>query len=78
VLFGFWQIALPGTPLWRASTYSICSFASGLATSIAMLAVARFVLGLGMGGEGTPRDPRQSWPTNFSQSNLNRAEFLGS
>jgi MFS family permease len=32
-------------------TYSVCSFASGLATSIAMLAFFRFVLGLGMGGE---------------------------
>jgi MFS family permease len=32
-------------------TYSLCSFASGLATSIAMLAVFRFILGLGMGGE---------------------------
>lgn len=32
-------------------TYSACSFASGMATSIPMLAVARFVLGLGMGGE---------------------------
>ena len=32
-------------------TYSVCSFASGLATSITMLAVFRFVLGLGMGGE---------------------------
>src|SRR6202521_3549250 len=32
-------------------TYSICSFASGLATSILMLAVFRFILGLGMGGE---------------------------
>jgi MFS family permease len=32
-------------------TYSVCSFASGLATSILMLAVFRFVLGLGMGGE---------------------------
>src|SRR5213080_4199612 len=32
-------------------TYSICSFASGLSTSILMLAVFRFVLGLGMGGE---------------------------
>lgn len=32
-------------------TYSVCSFASGLATSIAMLAGFRFVLGLGMGGE---------------------------
>jgi len=32
-------------------TYSICSFASGLATSVAMLAGFRFILGLGMGGE---------------------------
>lgn len=32
-------------------TYSVCSFASGLATSIVMLAAFRFVLGLGMGGE---------------------------
>ena len=32
-------------------TYSVCSFASGLATSALMLAVFRFLLGLGMGGE---------------------------
>ncbi len=32
-------------------TYSVCSFASGLSTSVLMLAVFRFVLGLGMGGE---------------------------
>jgi len=32
-------------------TYSICSFASGLSTTILMLAVFRFILGLGMGGE---------------------------
>ncbi|MFB3815119.1 MAG: MFS transporter [Terriglobales bacterium] len=32
-------------------TYSVCSFASGLAPSIAVLAAFRFVLGLGMGGE---------------------------
>jgi len=32
-------------------TYSLCSFASGLARSIPMLATFRFVLGLGMGGE---------------------------
>jgi MFS family permease len=31
--------------------YSICSFASGLATSIVALAAFRFILGLGMGGE---------------------------
>lgn len=32
-------------------TYSICSFASGLSTTVLMLAVVRFILGLGMGGE---------------------------
>jgi len=31
-------------------TYSVCSFASGLSTSVPMLAAFRFVLGLGMGG----------------------------
>jgi MFS family permease len=32
-------------------TYSVFSFASGLATSVKMLAAFRFILGLGMGGE---------------------------
>ena len=32
-------------------TYSVCSFASGLATTVTMLAAFRFLLGLGMGGE---------------------------
>jgi MFS family permease len=32
-------------------TYSVCSFASGLSTTVPMLAVFRFILGLGMGGE---------------------------
>jgi len=32
-------------------TYSVCSFASGLSTSVVTLAVFRFILGLGMGGE---------------------------
>ena len=46
-------------------TYSLCSFASGLATSIAMLAVARFVLGLGMGGEWNTGATlvAETWPT---------------
>jgi MFS family permease len=45
-------------------TYSICAFASGLATSIAMLAGARFVLGLGMGGERNTGATlvAESWP----------------
>ena len=33
------------------ATYSVCSFASGLSTSVRMLAMFRFILGLGMGGE---------------------------
>jgi MFS family permease len=53
VLFGFLADRMGRKRALMASilTYSVCSFASGLATSIAMLAVARFVLGLGMGGE---------------------------
>ena len=48
-------------------TYSACSFASGLSTSIGMLAVARFVLGLGMGGEWNTGATlvAESWPTEF-------------
>lgn len=48
-------------------TYSICSFASGLATSIAMLAIARFILGLGMGGEWNTGATlvAESWPTEL-------------
>jgi len=43
----------------------VCSFVSGLATSIAMLAAARFVLGLGMGGEWNTGATlvAESWPT---------------
>jgi len=53
VLFGFLADRIGRKQALMASilTYSVCSFASGLATSIAMLAAARFVLGLGMGGE---------------------------
>src|SRR5260370_20572620 len=48
-------------------TYSICSFASGLATSVLMLAVARFVLGLGMGGEWNTGATlvAETWPTEL-------------
>ena len=53
VLFGFIADRVGRTRALMLSilTYSICSFASGLATSVAMLAVFRFILGLGMGGE---------------------------
>jgi MFS family permease len=48
-------------------TYSICSFASGLATSVLMLAVARFILGLGMGGEWNTGATlvAETWPTEL-------------
>ncbi len=48
-------------------TYSLCSFASGLATSIVMLAAARFVLGLGMGGEWNTGATlvAETWPTEL-------------
>src|SRR5437868_8873834 len=48
-------------------TYSICSFASGLSTSIAMLAVFRFLLGLGMGGEWNTGATlvADTWPTEL-------------
>ena len=48
-------------------TYSVCSFASGLASSIAVLAMARFILGLGMGGEWNTGATlvAESWPTQF-------------
>jgi MFS family permease len=48
-------------------TYSVCSFASGLATSVLMLAVFRFILGLGMGGEWNTGATlvAESWPTEL-------------
>ena len=48
-------------------TYSICSFAFGLSTSILMLAVFRFILGLGMGGEWNTGATlvAETWPTEL-------------
>lgn len=53
VLFGFIadRIGRKRALMLSILTYSIFSFASGLATSIRMLAAFRFALGLGMGGE---------------------------
>jgi len=47
--------------------YSVCSFASGLATSILMLAIFRFILGLGMGGEWNTGATlvAETWPTQL-------------
>jgi MFS family permease len=69
VLFGFLADHIGRKQALMASilTYSVCSFASGLATSITMLAAARFVLGLGMGGEWNTGATlvAESWPTEF-------------
>ena len=69
VLFGFLADRIGRKQALMASilTYSACSFASGLATSITMLAAARFVLGLGMGGEWNTGATlvAESWPTEF-------------
>ena len=69
VLFGFVADRIGRKQALMASilTYSVCSFASGLATSIGMLAVARFVLGLGMGGEWNTGATlvAESWPTEL-------------
>src|SRR5438309_4483091 len=48
-------------------TYSICSFASGLSTSVLMLAVFRFILGLGMGGEWNTGATlvAETWPAHL-------------
>lgn len=51
--FGFLadRIGRTRSLMFSILTYSLCSFASGLSTSVLMLAVFRFILGLGMGGE---------------------------
>ena len=53
VLFGFLadRVGRKRALMLSILTYSVCSFASGLSTSVLMLAGFRFVLGLGMGGE---------------------------
>jgi MFS family permease len=49
------------------ATYSVCSFASGLSTSVQMLAAFRFILGLGMGGEWNTGATlvAETWPTEL-------------
>lgn len=48
-------------------TYSVCSLASGFAPSVAVLAVFRFILGLGMGGEWNTGATlvAETWPTQL-------------
>jgi MFS family permease len=69
MIFGFLADRIGRKHALMASilTYSVCSFASGLATSVAMLAAARFVLGLGMGGEWNTGATlvAETWPSEF-------------
>ena len=69
VLFGFIADRVGRKRALMASilTYSVCSFASGLSTSVLMLATFRFILGLGMGGEWNTGATlvAETWPTEF-------------
>ncbi len=69
VLFGFIadRVGRVKALMLSILTYSLCSFASGFATSVAMLAVFRFVLGLGMGGEWNTGATlvAETWPTEL-------------
>lgn len=69
VLFGWAADRIGRTKALMLSilTYSVCSFASGLATSVAMLAVCRFLLGFGMGGEWNTGATlvAETWPTEL-------------
>ena len=69
VMFGFLadRIGRKRALMLSILTYSLCSFASGLATSILVLAIFRFILGLGMGGEWNTGATlvAETWPTEL-------------
>jgi len=69
LLFGFIADHIGRTRALMLSilTYSVCSFASGLANSIVTLAVIRFLLGLGMGGEWNTGATlvAETWPSDL-------------
>jgi len=69
IMFGFIadRIGRKRALMLSILTYSVFSFASGLATSIKMLAGFRFVLGLGMGGEWNTGATlvAETWPTEL-------------
>src|SRR5205085_12549716 len=69
LIFGFLadRIGRTRALMFSILTYSVCSFASGLSTSIIMLAAFRFVLGLGMGGEWNTGATlvAETWPTHL-------------
>jgi len=60
-------------------TYSVCSFASGLSTSVLMLAVFRFILGLGMGGEWNTGATlvAETWPTELRAKAISIVQVRG-
>src|SRR5436190_8784289 len=69
VLFGFLADRIGRTRALMLSilTYSVCSFASGLSSSVGMLTVFRFILGLGMGGEWNTGATlvAETWPNHL-------------
>lgn len=69
VLFGFIadRIGRKQALMLSILTYSLCSLGSGFSTSIFMLAVFRFLLGLGMGGEWNTGATlvAETWPTEL-------------
>ncbi|HEX4486774.1 MAG TPA: MFS transporter [Terriglobales bacterium] len=69
VLFGFIadRIGRKQALMLSILTYSVCSFGSGLSKSILVLAIFRFILGLGMGGEWNTGATlvAETWPTEL-------------
>jgi MFS family permease len=67
VLFGFVadHVGRKRALTFSILTYSLCSFACGLSSTIPMLAAFRFLLGLGMGGEWNTGATlvAETWPT---------------
>jgi MFS family permease len=78
VLFGFIadRIGRAKALMLSILTYSICSFASGLSTSILMLACFRFILGLGMGGEWNTGATlvAETWPLHLRAKALSMVQ----
>jgi MFS family permease len=69
VLFGFLADRIGRTKALMLSilTYSVCSLGSGLSTSIYVLILFRFLLGLGMGGEWNTGATlvAETWPSHL-------------
>ncbi|HTK94902.1 MAG TPA: MFS transporter [Terriglobales bacterium] len=69
LLFGFVadRIGRKRALMLSILTYSVCSLASGFSTTVLMLAVFRFILGLGMGGEWNTGATlvAETWPTSL-------------